>query len=102
MRQFLHTNALMHAGQKEAARSAKFALVPAFTVCRVRMTSASSGNNPIYRAQVERAFHGVADVGVPPEVDASAYSSDSRGVVGSMSQMGHFLPMRGATNAAPW
>jgi hypothetical protein len=62
-------NALEHLGQKEAARSAAaagLALDPAFTVHRVRMMFTSLSDNPVYRAQVERVFDGMADAGVPP------------------------------------
>jgi TolB-like protein/class 3 adenylate cyclase/Flp pilus assembly protein TadD len=67
--QFLLANALEHLGQKEAARSAAaagLALDPAFTVRRVRMMFTSLSDNPVYRAQVERVFDGMADAGVPP------------------------------------
>jgi hypothetical protein len=67
--QFLLANALTHLDQKEAARSAAtagLALDPSFTVRRVRMTMTSLGDNPVYRAQVERVFDGMADAGVPP------------------------------------
>jgi hypothetical protein len=58
--------ALAHLGRRDEARSAVqagLALIPAFTIARVRAGAAT--NNPIYLAQRERIYKGMRMAGVP-------------------------------------
>jgi hypothetical protein len=68
MTHFFLAAALAHLGRLDEARSAAragFTLDPTFTIRRLKGTTGSVSDHPVYQAQMERYYDGMRKAGVP-------------------------------------